>query len=192
MRSIVRRLIPLLRRKAVPAVASIHEQNFGVNLLEWPERATEAMAMLGPYLDELGPAPVVADWGCGRQIIRRLIPAEWEYRPYDRIQRSADTRLHDFNLGAPPDNADLIFCLGLLEYVDDFWGVLEAAVGQSRFCVFSYVGAASEEQRIKNGWKSGFPVQEVEEFLKVRGVTCLRHLDKPATGQVFLVGGGLR
>ena len=34
---------------------------------------------------------------------------------------------------------DVIVCLGMLEYVEDFWKVLDAGVHNSRYFLFSYM-----------------------------------------------------
>lgn len=164
-----------------------HEENLGRDIGEWPERAEAAVRLLDPYRSELGSPPTVADWGCGKQTIRRLIPSDWNYVPYDRIPRSEDTRLHDFNQGLPAEGADVIFCLGLLEYVDDFWGVLGAGIDQSKLCIFSHVGLSHDDRRVRNGWKWTFGEDKLVSFVESKRASCLDFTNDPRTGLVFIV-----
>jgi hypothetical protein len=188
----MKRLIRRLISRAAPSIqrsdfAAIHEQNFGCNLIEWEERAERAVELLKPYALELGPKTTVADWGCGHQTIRRFLPRDWHYIPYDRVPRSPDTCLVDFNKALPGENADVIFCLGLLEYVDDFWRVLGGVIATSRFSVFSYVGPADEFLRKRNGWKWNYRFDEIGDFLEQRGSQCLDTFENRATARIYLV-----
>jgi hypothetical protein len=182
VREIFKRLIERGARRRV------HEQNFGVELLEWPDRAEQAIAMLGRHAG-LGDGTVAADWGCGKQIVRRLIPPQWTYVPYDRIIRSADTRVIDFNRETPDESADVVFCLGLLEYVDDLWEVLGAAIRSSRWCLFSYVKPRDEAHRVLNGWKWNLETAEFSAFIEAQGASLIERYDSEVTGQIFLVRG---
>lgn len=188
-------IIQLVRRLAWGRAASdgdiarISEQNLGHDLGEWPERAAGVVTMLDPYRADIGPRAVVADWGCGRQTVRRLLPPEWSYLPYDRIQRSADTRLHDFNVGLPAESADVVLCLGLLEYVDDFWSVLGGALDRSRYCLFSHVGPSSAEKQRRNGWRWNVEFDEIETFLASRGSVCLSRKQSRAIDALFVARG---
>ena len=162
--------------------------NVGPDLIEWPERAAAAAELLRMHAGGFGPGTVVADWGCGRQTVRPLLPAAWRYIPFDRLRRSDDTVIHDFDDGPPPGSATVVICLGLLEYLRTPWRTLGAAIEQSELCVFSYVGPATAERRRKNGWRWAATFEEVDGFLRDRGATKLAHRYSPMTGAVYLVG----
>jgi hypothetical protein len=170
---------------------AVHDSNFGANVMEWECRAQKAIELLKRHATNLGENPTIADWGCGRQTVRRLIPVAWRYVPYDYILRSYDTRLIDFNKELPKETADAVFCLGLLEYMDDFWGVLAAAIGKGRYCVFSYVGPSDDERRLRNGWKVNLPFKQIEDFLVRLGVEQLGVVEQVDADRIYLVRGRL-
>lgn len=172
--------------------AVVHDTNFGENVGEWEPRSRAAVALLLRHAAELGARPSLADWGCGRQTVRRLIPAGWRYAPYDHRIRSPDTRLVDFNREVPGEPADVILCLGVLEYLDDYWGVLAQAIARSRYCLFSYVGPADEARRRLNGWKADHPFSAVDDFLARLGAERIATLDAAEHDRIYLVRGGRR
>lgn len=81
-----------------------------------------------------------------------------------------------------------MICLGLLEYLDEPWRTLGAAIEQSDLCVFSYVGPASAERRRRNGWKWTATFVEVEAFIDGRARCGSRTRYRPTTGAVYVVG----
>ncbi|WP_224962074.1 class I SAM-dependent methyltransferase [Geomonas subterranea] len=175
LRNLLQRL--LIRRAPGGERQDLHSRNVGDNLLEWPERAEEAVRLAGEHLPPHGAR--IADYGCGRQTLRRIIPVDWDYTPYDYCSRSADTVICDFNAGElPPGRHDAIFCMGVLEYLDHPLELLAHAIGNASFVVFSYNGFTTAERRNLQGWKNDLAWEEFDSlFVRLQApVLAKKHL----------------
>src|SRR5438034_9726891 len=138
-------------------------ENVGPNVREWKYRAELAMRILADV--KLGPGQRVADYGCGRQTLRTLLPPDWTYTPFDYCERSNDTRIVDFNTTFPSGDFDAIFILGVLEYLNRPTELLAHALRHARFLVFSYNFLGEHERRERQGWISCVDVKEIDNTI---------------------------
>ncbi len=169
-----------------------HDNNIGDNLLEWPERIENALEMCKKHLladdnSELR----IADYGCGRQTLRRIIPAGWKYTPFDYCSRSVDTVIFNFNSNEfPADRFDMIFCMGVLEYLTDPYALLLHAMKHSSYLVLSYSGFTTQERRELQGWVNNLSLSEIEGFMATNGGTILEKSHYKNNQWIYLVKCG--
>jgi hypothetical protein len=143
------------------------EYNLGANIGEWPERLEAAWQMIdGLRLTE---SATVGDFGCGRQALRGRLPSTWSYVPFDRIARSDDTRICDFDSELPEGHFDVAVCLGLLEYVQDPLRVLSHFAGRSKWLLVSYCGGGTAQTRAREGWVNHLDYAAVEKCVESAG-----------------------
>jgi len=163
-------------------------ENIGPNVREWKSRAELAMRILADV--KLGSGQRVADYGCGRQTLRTLLPPDWTYTPFDYCERSNDTRIVDFNTTFPSGDFDVIFILGVLEYLNRPTELLAHALRHARFLVFSYNFLGEHERRERQGWISCVDVKEIDNTI----VSCGEIVGRSHIGKnqwVYLCRGGL-
>jgi len=163
-------------------------ENVGPNVREWKYRAELAMRILADV--KLGPGQRVADYGCGRQTLRTLLPPDWTYTPFDYCERSNDTRIVDFNTTFPSGDFDVIFILGVLEYLNRPTELLAHALRHARFLVFSYNFLGEHERRERQGWISCVDVKEIDNTI----VSCGEIVGRSHIGKnqwVYLCRGDL-
>jgi SAM-dependent methyltransferase len=143
-----------------------HRFNCGTqDRVAWDERADAAVALLAssrPSLDTGGELRI-ADLGCGNQRLRRHLERRlgrsFEYAGYDLLPQSDDVRRLDVERALPDGRFDVVFCLGLLEYLRDVSSFARRLRGGCRAAVTSYVtagtpGGLSRGQRRRHGWRS--------------------------------------
>ena len=143
----------------------------------WDERAAVAAALLRDHLeqrdDSTGPLEI-ADFGAGNERLRdalaRGLPTPHVYRPYDlRPQRPTTVQI-DLADELPGRSFDAVFCLGILEYLEDPSAFLDRLSRVTEVAVVSYVVADGSEQlstdeRRARGWLSDLTTSQVEELL---------------------------
>jgi hypothetical protein len=113
----------------------------------------------------------LVDFGCGRQLLRKHLPAGTEYIPVDYISRSPDTIVADFN-AVPYPNIDgqIAFISGFMEYLRDAPSFIRQIKELSyQEIVMSYCtveSVSSLDERSKLGWKNHFELRGLlSEFL---------------------------
>lgn len=151
------------------------ENNIGDKLLEWPERLEVALEICKKHLliDDMSELQI-ADYGCGKQTLRRIIPSVWKYTPYDYCSRSADTIVCNFNNNEMPKGRfDVIFCMGVLEYLASPYALILHAIKNSSYVVLSYSGFTTQERRDLQGWVNNLRLSEIEEFISTNGGSIL-------------------
>lgn len=60
---------------------------------------------------------------------------------------------------------EVIFCMGVMEYLDQPLELLLHAINNSTYVIFSYNGFTSEERRILQGWRNNLTFFEIEHFI---------------------------
>lgn len=166
----------------------------------WDERATEAVAMLRTYLYS-GRQPaatlVIGDFGAGNERLRDVLEHELtqssEYHPFDLAPQLPTTIRIDLAADTPPGSFDVVFCLGVLEYLRDPVELLSRIGAISHLIVFSYVVADGAErmstrQRRARGWLSDLTVAEMDREIMRLGLRSLavRHVNRDRT-RVWLI-----
>jgi hypothetical protein len=188
---ILRKLFDRFSRGSAAAgrpVQEMHDVNVGANLLEWPERSVKAVEMAKKQLPQ--PGVRVADYGCGRQTARTLLPQGWEYVPFDYCSRTPDTVLCDFTTSLPDGLFDLILCLGVLEYMEEPFRLLQHALEHGGRVLFSYNGPTTAERRELQGWKNCLDFDEIERFIACHGGSVLEKTDLGKNEWIYLVRSG--
>jgi hypothetical protein len=138
----------------------------------WEERADAAAG----YLSELNintSAPIrIGDFGCGNKKLLKYIDKKiiFEYKGFDLLPQSSDVQKCDFKTEVPNENFDVVFCLGMLEYLDDIPGFLNKVSQKTNNLILSYIhyeqiiSEKDYEQTIKEkGWKYLSPSTEMED-----------------------------
>jgi hypothetical protein len=133
----------------------------------WDERAHGAVALLRcasgsqHWPDLLR----IADLGCGNQRLRQCLSQglgrPFEYVGYDLLPQSEDVVRLDVERELPSYGFDIVFCLGLLEYLRDVGSFARRLREVCRFAVTSYVvanraGGLSRAQRRRHGWRTDY------------------------------------
>jgi Methyltransferase domain len=145
-------------------------RRFNLHLQEsqsWQDRAEDAVALWNRRSPELLPVPPpslrVADLGCGnerlRSILEAQLPVSLVYQGFDRQPQRTSTIRLDLRYQLPEGRFDLVFCLGVLEYLPNLADMLEGLSHLTRFAVASYAIAdpphgLSVRERRDRGWLS--------------------------------------
>lgn len=141
---------------------------------EWDERAETAVRLLTEHRDHWEPISgplTIADFGAGNERLRPLLEisldCDIDYRPYDLHPQLPSTMRLDLAREMPADGADVVFCLGLLEYLRSVPDLARRLTEVSRFAVVSYVTSDSpvaipREERLRRGWTTHLTSGEVE------------------------------
>jgi len=152
--------------------AAAMDRNFGANIAAWPERLDAAWSLFQSVVPCDEPREV-GDYGCGRQLLREKLPAGWRYVPYDWTERSSDTVICDFNKGLPSRKHDVIFCLGLMEYLNDPLVTLRHMLQQAPTVVFSCTCGFQPLRTFLQGWKGTLNLRAVRLTLESEGMRVL-------------------
>jgi len=132
---------------------------------------------LGPQLAGAGPL-VVGDLGCGNQRVRGLLANSlgdrFTYQGYDLQPQSEETIKLDLRRALPEREFDLVFALGLLEYLPDPEDFLAR---MRRICTFAVVSYAlmdspepiAEPEREARGWLTHYTRTRLEALSERAG-----------------------
>ena len=167
-----------------------HEANRGAAVGIWPERMDAAWNLFAGQLPEDAKSLSVGDYGCGRQELRLKMPAEWDYTPYDHQMRSVDTVVCDFDNQLPEMRHDVIFCLGVLEYVRQPGRLLAHALRQGRWVVFSNFEGWNPWRAWKQGWRGRLTGDEREQIFEEERVLIKAHRPWRKDGGIWVCHGG--
>jgi hypothetical protein len=115
----------------------------------WEPRAKAAARFIQP-------GKKVMDLGCGNMAIERYLPVDCGYIPVDLVSRDSRTVVCNFNRGEFPEKGDaqLIICLGLLEYMVDIESFIERLSTYELPVILSYAPTDLTEHidRQSAGW----------------------------------------
>jgi len=148
----------------------------------WDERAAEAVAMLRTHISSTrqpAAALVIGDFGAGNERLRGVLEHELqqpiEYHAFDLAPQRPTTVRIDLATDTPPGSFDVVFCLGVLEYLRDPIELLSRIASISRLIVVSYVVADGAErlstrQRRARGWLSDLTIAEMDRELMRLGL----------------------
>jgi hypothetical protein len=146
----------------------------------WDERAAVAVELAAglPW----GGLVRIADLGAGNERLRGVLSeslqVQHSYEAYDLRPQQATTRPLDVEVELPGGPFDLVFCLGLIEYLADPGDFLQRLSAVCRHAVASYVIAdgaerLSRRQRRARGWRTELTRESFESLLhesfEVRG-----------------------
>lgn len=118
------------------------------------------------------PGDVVADVGCGPMMLERYLPTGCTYVPIDIAPRDERTIVIDLNSDELPEfQADVTYCLGILEYLFNPESVLRQLSERSTRLVVSFMPHDDDaiEDRRARCWASHHTSDEFEALLKETG-----------------------
>lgn len=172
------------------SVKATRARNTGTQVGSWPERMQVAWRLFREVLPENEPPREVADYGCGRQELRALLPAGWGYVPYDWMSRSEDTQVCDFSQSVPQTSHEVIFMLGVLEYLPDPARLLRHALGNARWTVFSCFHGWNPLRAWREGWRGRLTREQVEQIIRESGVQMRVHRSWREDGGMWICEKG--
>lgn len=156
---------------------------------KWTSRAVAAIGLLQAATVE--PWVTVADLGCGDQKIKTLLVKNgysgFHYQGFDLVPQKNDVIPMDFNHGQIDTSYDIVFCLGLIEYLDNIKAFLTSLKRNAKHVVLSSVvsdkGLYSQEDVRNRGWKNYLSQDELEHVFTEIGFTIAekRILDSGVT-----------
>ena len=147
----------------------------------WDERAEAAVALLAAHVRTLAPATGglrIGDLGCGDERLRRVLeerlPGAYEYQGYDALPQRETVVEMDLARSLPEADFDVVFCLGLLEYMDPLRPFLARLRQRYPAAVVSYAlydapRPLRKRQRRARGWLSDYTAAELERELDHAG-----------------------
>lgn len=143
---------------------------------DWNQRTLRLAAWVPP-------ASRVVEFGAGRQALKRALPEDCTYMPFDLVQRDADTRRYDLNERPlrPLPPCDVVVLSGVLEYLSDLDQVAAHLAASCTRVVTSYAGVefgGRNEHLLERrgiGWFNDFTSDQVEAIFRRNGfVTVAR------------------
>jgi hypothetical protein len=135
----------------------------------WDERAETAVALLAGHVGDLrrdaGVALRIADFGAGTERLRDVLETHLEephtYRPFDLHPQSETVVVMDVTRELPDADFDVVFCLGLLEYVQGLERFLATLSQRYATLVISYTvfdapHRLTPRERRERGWLTDY------------------------------------
>jgi hypothetical protein len=163
---------------------------------EWGQRAEAAVDLwmaAGDAVGADGGRLRVADFGAGNERLRGILASKLttahDYFPYDLHPQKPSTQPLDVLQTLPGDRFDLVFCLGLIEYIPLDNRFLQRLSESCRFAILSYVVTDSslrltERQREAAGWRSHLSAEQFGSLLEASNFrpVSMRRTDGDQTG----------
>jgi len=122
----------------------------------------------------------IADFGAGNKrllaVLRRTIETPFDYHPYDLHPQTDDIQRIDVQEKLPDRQFDVVFCLGLLEYLRDLDEFVWGLRGICRYTVVSYVitdpaDSLGSAERRRRGWLTDLDRAGVDELFRRHSYT---------------------
>jgi hypothetical protein len=170
-----------LRKMLVPGASPFNLDDIASPA--WEERAQVAAALLASHLDSLGAAldrPLrIADFGAGTErldpILAATLSQPYTYAPFDLIPQSARVGQLDVSRTLPEGDFDVVFCLGLLEYIEALEALFDRLALRYPTLVLSYVLydaplRLTRFERRWRGWLTHYERAEMEAEFARRGL----------------------
>jgi SAM-dependent methyltransferase len=163
----------------------------------WEERAEAAVRLLAAHLDDIrgdsSSALRIADFGAGGERLRRLLAARlsapYTYSGFDIHPQTATVVELDVTRELPLETFDVVFCLGLLEYVAPLEPFLARLRANYPSLVISYTlfdvpHPLTARERRKRGWLTDYTQAELERQFAGAGLAVrdFRRTNQARTG----------
>jgi hypothetical protein len=141
----------------------------------WEARAEDAVGLLSAASLDVpaGGALKVGDLGAGNQrllsVLQRTLEMPIDYHPYDLHPQTEDVRRMDVRRELPDQEFDVVFCLGLLEYLSDLDAFVLGLRTICRHAVVSYVitdapDSLGSAERRRRGWLTDLDRGGIEDL----------------------------
>jgi hypothetical protein len=148
----------------------------------WEERAEEAVTLLVASPIDLTARPrlQVGDLGAGNQRLLRVLERDLavpiEYHAYDLHPQAKEVHRIDLQRELPTRVFDVVFCLGLLEYLRDLDQFVSRLRSICRCAVVSYVitdppDSLTPAERRERSWLSDLTQMGLEELFRRHSYT---------------------
>ena len=146
----------------------------------WEERAEQAVSLLtsSAVVPSSGGWLKIADLGAGNQrlrsILEQALDVPCDYRAYDIQPQAESVQRLDVGRALPDERFDVVFCLGLLEYLRDLDGFVRRVRTICGYAVISYVVADAPDSldpsaRRARGWLSDLTRFDIEHLFRTEG-----------------------
>lgn len=151
--------------------------------LSWTERAEQAVDLLAAFRYDTGAEKVaIADFACGNcrleTILADHLGRPFEYSGYDLHPQTGEAQGIDLREGLPPGPFDVVFCLGLVEYIPDTETFARRLRAVTDSTVMSYVFTDSADrltqaERELRGWRNHHSRVELERLFTGAGFSLV-------------------
>lgn len=177
-------------------LAAFRARRFNCHLQEspdWEERAERAVR-LWRERGATSPRPAdVADLGAGNERLRAVLERELDgavaYHGYDLHPQQRSIHRVDLRASLPARRFDAVFCLGVIEYLEDPADFLRRVAGICDEAVTSYVVSDSPDRlsssdRRARGWLSDHTRESFEALARDAGLqpVAFEAIDRGRTG----------
>jgi hypothetical protein len=131
------------------------------------------MLVASPNASRPGRRLQVADLGAGNQrllhVLERKLTVPFDYHAYDLHPQSKDVRRVDVERGLPSGDFEVVFCLGLLEYLRDLDRFVSRLSTICNRAIVSYVitdppDSLAPAERRERGWLNDLTQTGLEEL----------------------------
>jgi hypothetical protein len=177
-------------------VATFRARRFNCHLQEsraWEERSERAVRLWREHGGAGNGHTSVADLGAGNERLRRVLERELdrpvEYHAFDLHPQQASTARLDVRTSLPVRRFDAVFCLGVIEYLEDPSDFLRRLAGIGDEVVTSYVVSDSPDrltptERRARGWLSDHTRASFEALAADAGLrpVAFESIDRDRTG----------
>ncbi len=147
---------------------------------KWQERSESAVELWFENSEWLfdSRSPSVGDLGCGNERLRDLVASplgrSFTYQGYDLHPQSREVIKLDLRQDLPDREFDVVFALGLLEYLPDVEDFLTGLRRICPFAILSYVfldsaEPLSEPEREERGWRNHYTRRKLEALCERAG-----------------------
>ena len=152
----------------------------------WSSRTDLAVRMALGHMAPVGAR--VADIGAGHEPVRRALldrGFDMDYEAFDIDPQSSDVRRLNLATETPDGPFDVVFCLGLFEYLPDVADAFGRLATVTTALCHSYVTFdetnMSLTDRRRNGWTSHLSRREVESIARAAGMRCVERREQGPT-----------
>ncbi len=158
---------------------------------KWTNRSREAIDLFASLYGDRSISVRVADLGCGDMKIRDILLSHGYtnllYQGFDCLPQTSEVKKIDFNKEKISGQFDVIFCMGVLEYLDDIPRFLLSLRGKTSYVIMSYLASDtnrySKQDICFRGWKNHFTSRKLEGIFAGVGFSLSQKkvLDRGAT-----------
>lgn len=173
------------------SIRECRDRNKGDCVGSWAERMDCAWQVFSDCASLPESGVQVGDYGCGQQGLRRMLPTGWSYVPYDWISRSQDTRVYDFEQELPGEKLDVIFCLGVFEYMSAPERLLRHLLSHGHWVVFSGFMGWNPWRAWVQGWRGRLSESMIQRSLSDESATLVKRVPWRRDGAIWVCETGV-
>ncbi|KKQ27899.1 MAG: Glycosyl transferase group 1 [Candidatus Magasanikbacteria bacterium GW2011_GWC2_37_14] len=149
--------------------------------LKWTERSKEALELF-KNINFTNKIIKIADLGCGDkklfELINKLKNLEFTYKGFDIMPQADDVEKINLSENVINEEFDVVFCLGLIEYLKNIDFFFANLVKISNYvilsCVVSDYADYNEKVIRRKGWENYLSVKQLEMLIKKYGFEIIK------------------